>query len=81
MVRAIRNRKSRQSCEPIATCEDEIAVIGDYLSSDLDPQVLRSFENHLEGCQDCAAFLRTYKKTVEITRAFLRNDSFAKQPK
>ena len=53
------------------TCEKETALIADYLISNLSPADLASFENHLEECPDCKAFLQTYKKTIEITRSFL----------
>ena len=59
----------------IVTCEDEIPLIGDYLSSELSPPLLLAFQNHLEICRDCAAFLETYKKTVEATRALLTEQS------
>jgi len=59
----------------IGTCQDEIALIGDYLSSELSPPLLIAFQSHLEICPDCAAFLETYKKTVEATRALLTEQS------
>ena len=63
----------------IATCEDEIALIGNYLSSELSPPLLVAFQSHLEICPDCAAFLETYKKTVEATRALLTNGAIARR--
>jgi Putative zinc-finger len=75
MVRAKRRkRKPRQPTEQIVTCEDEIALIADYLSSSLSSRVLRTFEEHLQGCRDCTAFLQTYKKTIEVTRSFFRDE-------
>jgi anti-sigma factor RsiW len=59
----------------IATCKDEIALIGDYLSSELSPPLLVAFKSHLEICPDCAAFFETYKKTIEATRALLTEQS------
>jgi hypothetical protein len=53
------------------TCRREVEFIADYLSSCLDLQQQVAFETHLKACGDCAAFLETYKKTVELTRAFL----------
>jgi len=50
------------------SCKAEVAFISDYLSSDLDPQTARLFDDHLESCRDCAAFLKTYKKTIDLTR-------------
>jgi Putative zinc-finger len=53
------------------TCKREVVFIADYLSSRLDPQEQAVFESHLKACSDCAAFLQTYKKTIELTRTFL----------
>ena len=69
------------SPHPIATCKDEITLIGDYLSEKLNRPVLAAFEDHLKGCPDCAAFLHTYKKTIEITRSFLRMRALTKKPR
>ena len=80
MIRAKRRkRKSRQPTEQIVTCEEEIALIADYLSSSLSSRVLRTFEEHLQGCHDCTAFLQTYKKTIEVTRSFFRHEVSDKQ--
>jgi hypothetical protein len=67
-----RKRKPGQPIEQI--CEDEIAVIPGYLSSSLSSRVLRTFEEHLQGCHDCTAFLQTYKKTIEVTRSFFMDE-------
>jgi hypothetical protein len=69
-MRSIRKKQSSRF-QPVENCEDEIALIGDYLLADLRPAVRRSFEIHLAECRDCAAFLRTYMKTIEVTRAVL----------
>ena len=66
---------------PIATCKDEITLIGDYLSEKLNRRILAAFEDHLKSCPDCAAFLRTYKKTIEMTRSFLRLQALANKPR
>src|SRR5437899_9722436 len=81
VVRAKRKKKPRQPTEQINTCEDEIALIADYLSSSPSPRVLRSFEEHLNGCRDCTAFLQIYKKTIEVTRAFLGMPSLTNRPR
>lgn len=75
VVHANRKRKPRQLSEQVKTCQDEIALIADYLSASLSWPVLRTFEEHLQDCRDCTAFLQTYKKTIEVTRAFLRGAS------
>jgi len=81
VVRAKRKKKPRQPTEQIMTCEDEIALIADYLSLSPSSRVLRSFEEHLNGCRDCTAFLQTYKKTIEVTRVFLGMPSLTNRPR
>jgi len=56
---------------PSMTCKKEVDFIADYLSSGLAPLQSKAFESHLKLCPDCVAFLKTYKKTVELTRVFL----------
>ena len=73
------NHAGKRPARPL-TCEKETALITDYLASDLSPGILVSFENHLEECPDCKAFLQTYRKTIEITRGFLELDSVKSRP-
>lgn len=55
-----------------AICKDITDLILDYLTEQLDPKTVRAYEKHLRICPDCVAFLRTYKKTMELTRQFLK---------
>jgi hypothetical protein len=55
------------------SCQAAISLIGNYLTGSIPPTVKTDFERHLHCCPDCTAFLRTYRKTIEATRAFLRN--------
>ena len=64
-------KRSIKLAESAITCRKEVEFIADYLSSDLDLQQRKAFENHLKICGDCVAFLETYKKTIELTGAFL----------
>jgi anti-sigma factor RsiW len=54
------------------TCKEQVGLIADYLAGALKPTVLAAFEQHLDQCPDCTAFLKTYKKTVEATKFFLK---------
>ena len=65
----------------MVTCENEIALIAAYVASELSPQILVAFEKHLQDCRECAAFLQTYKKTIEITRAFLKAQFLTNVPR
>lgn len=59
----------------ILSCKKEIDFIPRYLAADLDGDLLRAFENHLRVCPDCAAFLHTYKTTMELTKSFLAHSA------
>jgi hypothetical protein len=49
-----------------------VGLITDYLTGQLNPEVLAAFEKHLGQCPDCTAFLNTYKKTIAVTKLFLK---------
>jgi hypothetical protein len=72
-----RNHKptSQNAATGEPTCKDEVALIADYLTGSLAPIVLVAFEEHLGLCRDCAAFLSTYRKTIEVTKSFLKMKS------
>ena len=66
--------------EATVTCKDATDLIGDYLADSLNPEERRAFEAHLSGCRDCAAFLATYKRTISLTKSFLRSKSLQAPP-
>jgi len=41
--------------------------MADYLESALTPEVIAELEAHLEGCEPCVAYLRTYRRTEDLT--------------
>ena len=49
------------------TCRDVIGMLADYLESALPPETVRAFDEHLDACQECVAYLNTYKRTRELT--------------
>jgi hypothetical protein len=53
-----------------------VKLIGDYLAGRLRRRAAAAFEHHLSQCPDCEAFLKTYKKTIELTTSFLRTPGF-----
>src|SRR3990172_5269179 len=73
MIERIPNRLSRS--KKVDTCKRATSLIWDYLTGELDPEMAISFEDHLSKCSDCMAFLNTYKKTIQITRSYLRKKS------
>ncbi len=50
-------------------CRDVFALLGDLLDGTLESAVTRALEAHLLGCEDCTAFLATYRGTVRATRS------------
>jgi anti-sigma factor RsiW len=56
------------------TCKELTRMILDYVNGSLSPSMRRAFQHHLRACPDCVSFLKTYKKTVEVTRSVRPGD-------
>lgn len=41
-------------------------LLGEYLDGELDPATASALEAHLAGCQECTAFINTYRGTVRM---------------
>ena len=54
--------------------------ISGWFVYEMTPARRDAFAAHLHACPDCAAFLQTYHKTVELTRSFLRVRSANERP-
>ncbi len=54
------------------TCREIIQILIDYLEGDLSPAEKQHFEEHMDACPPCHAFLRTYEKSGELARAALQ---------
>ena len=52
------------------TCRDAIALLGDHEAT-LGASAGKELEAHLRDCDECQAYLNTYRRTSELTRAFL----------
>jgi anti-sigma factor RsiW len=76
-----RKLKRRQRADTLLTCKQEVAFISGYISGQLKTSAQAAFQAHLEACPDCAAFLTTYKKTIEITRSFLSTNAAKNLPR
>ncbi len=46
------------------TCQELVDLLVDYLDGTLDPVTTRELERHLEGCEACLNFIKTYKATT-----------------
>jgi anti-sigma factor RsiW len=56
------------------TCAQVTQLIRDYLQGELPPAMATRFEEHLRRCDDCVAFLNTYKQTVREVQALTYED-------
>jgi anti-sigma factor RsiW len=64
--------ESNNILNTVQTCRDATDLLLDFVSGELDFKTNIEFERHLEVCPDCVAFLNTYKKTIELTKSFLK---------
>jgi anti-sigma factor RsiW len=51
----------------MAMCKDIVENIIGYIEAELDDKTLEELEKHLNDCPECQAFIRTYKKMLELT--------------
>lgn len=51
----------------MALCKDVVENIIDYIEAELDNKTLEELEKHHKECPECQAFVRTYKKMLELT--------------
>ncbi len=56
------------------TCQQVTDAIIDYLTGDMQADTTTRFQDHLQGCPDCAAFFNTYNSTVRATRSLSYDD-------
>jgi anti-sigma factor RsiW len=50
------------------TCQDLVAFMLDYVDETLPPDVRARFDAHLAECEDCQAYLKDYRVTIDLTR-------------
>lgn len=54
------------------TCREAITVLADYLAATLDAGAAGTLEGHLLECDECRAYLATYRRTVRVVSAATR---------
>jgi anti-sigma factor RsiW len=48
------------------TCRQFVEFLMDYLAGDLPAEQRAAFDEHLEQCSDCVAYLHTYETTIRL---------------
>ncbi|MEM7584228.1 MAG: zf-HC2 domain-containing protein [Acidobacteriota bacterium] len=56
------------------TCKDLINFLMGYLDGELPDEEMRHFDEHLGLCEDCTAYLESYKETVRLGKMICRPD-------
>jgi len=51
------------------SCREFIDFIMAWLDGELEPEVRRSFAEHLDMCPDCVDYLDSYQRTVALGKA------------
>jgi anti-sigma factor RsiW len=49
------------------SCQDINQLLVDYLDESLPGETQQDLEMHLAKCKNCAKYLKTYRKTIELT--------------
>ncbi len=63
-----------QTPEEELTCQQVTDAIIDYLTGEMQSTTTALFDEHLQGCPDCVAFLNTYRSTIRATRSLSYDD-------
>ena len=63
------------------TCRDAITdFVLDYLEMTLPDEVRADFEHHLDVCPSCVAYLNSYRQTIAMAGAVVREAPVADVP-
>ena len=57
------------------TCQELVELVSDYLEDALSPSERARFEQHLDYCQGCVAYVEQIRETVRITGEQLREET------
>lgn len=63
-----------ESVPSTVTCVQATALLLDFVTGTLDPATTLILERHLSRCDDCVAFVQTYKETIRATRTLRYDD-------
>lgn len=61
------------------TCQEISEFLMDYTNGELPLAVRSAFEQHLQECPQCVAYLKSYEDTVKLTRSLSNRESRSAQ--
>lgn len=47
-------------------CCDYLQQISEYIDGELDPELCKQLEEHMESCTNCTVVVNTLKRTIEL---------------
>lgn len=56
------------------TCRELIEFLDGYLAGELPSAERTAFDEHLQVCPDCVAYMNGYEASIELSKAALRDD-------
>ena len=59
------------------TCREMTDFLADYLDGRLGVAVRHLFDEHLAGCPECMAYLRSYAEAIRLARLTRDDDSLS----
>lgn len=62
------------------TCRGVQNLLFDYAASELPPDVVRAFREHLLCCASCTRDVESYQRTVRLARGAYSNEPIALVP-
>lgn len=54
------------------TCREAIAILAEYLEATLSPWRLDRLQGHLRECDECQAYVATYRRTRDLAARVAR---------
>ncbi len=60
---------------PVITCRELIEFLDGYLADELSVEERAAFDEHLEVCPDCVAYMSGYETSIAMSKAALRDDA------
>jgi predicted anti-sigma-YlaC factor YlaD len=54
------------------TCRELIEFLNDYVDDDLPDDQRKRFDEHLGLCSECRKYLATYRQTIRISKAAMK---------
>lgn len=59
---------------PSETCRRYLSLLSDYLDHELEEQVCRELEAHLQRCPDCRVVVDTTRRTIYLYRVLAEEE-------